>query len=108
MIIELIKKNLAKERIDPFSHQDSMKRKGTSEQNILAMRKTLAHPGTLQTPKQDLNAGRLNSIVYTLHPQCTADLLYSSAHPKLKQVGESLGRLVKMQCSPPLEILEVR
>lgn len=106
---QLIKKNFAKERTDPFSYQDSMKRKDISEQNILAMHKTLAHHGTLQTPKRDLNSGRLNSIVYTLnHPQCTAGPLYSSIHPKLEQIGESLGRLVKTHCSPPLGIPEVR
>lgn len=85
------------------------KEKMLSEQDILAMHKTLAHQGTLQTPKQDLNSGRLNSIVYTLnHPQRTAGPLYISIQPKLEQIGESLGRLVKTQCSPPLEILEVR
>ena len=60
------------------------------------------------TPNQDLNSGCLNATVHTLnYAPWTADVLYGSTYPTLTQIGESLGRLVKTQSSPPLQVLEV-
>lgn len=102
-----IKKYFLKEKIGPFSYQDSIKRRDPSEQIILAMH--TMYTGKLQTPKEDLNSGHLNSTIYTLtYPRCTADLSYSSIHPKPKQTRDSLARLVKRQMQPPLASLEAR